>query len=68
MTINRGAAVRKANVDPFIEKAPDSGGRKGFTCAREEQITLAIAPELLAKVDELADGPKPGRTDQPSDL
>jgi len=54
MTINRGVAVRKANVDAFIEKAPDAGGRKGVVRGRKEQITLTIAPDLLAKVDEMA--------------
>jgi hypothetical protein len=53
MTINRGAAVRKANVDAFIEKAPDAG-RKGVIRGRKEQITLTIAPDLLAKVDAMA--------------
>jgi hypothetical protein len=54
MTINRGAAARKngPNVDTFISKAPDA--RKGVIRGRREQITLTIAPELLAKVDEIA--------------
>jgi hypothetical protein len=54
MTINRGAAVRKnaQDVDAFIGKAPDA--RKGVIRGRKEQITLTIAPELLAKVDEIA--------------
>jgi hypothetical protein len=54
MTINRGAAIRKGNVDAFIGKAPDAAGRKGVIRGRKEQITLTIAPDLLAKVDELA--------------
>jgi hypothetical protein len=54
MTINRGTAVRKAKVDAFIEKAPDAVGRKGVIRGRKEQITLTIAPDLLAKVDEMA--------------
>jgi hypothetical protein len=54
MTINRGAAARKPNVDDFIRKAPDAAARKGVIRGRKEQITLTIAPELLAKVDELA--------------
>ena len=55
MTINRDAAVRKdsQNVDAFIGKAPDVG-RKGVIRGRREQITLTIAPELLAKVDDMA--------------
>jgi hypothetical protein len=55
MTINRGAAVRKdaKSVEAFIGNAPDAS-RKGVIRGRKEQITLTIAPELLAKVDELA--------------
>lgn len=55
MTINRAASVRKetGEVDAFIGNAPDSG-RKGVVRGRKEQITLTIAPELLAKVDDLA--------------
>jgi hypothetical protein len=55
MTINRGATVRKdsQNVDAFIGKAPDAK-RKGVIRGRKEQITLTIAPDLLAKVDEMA--------------
>lgn len=55
MTINRAASVRKetGKVDAFIGNAPD-GGRKGVVRGRKEQITLTIAPELLAKVDDLA--------------
>jgi hypothetical protein len=55
MTINRGAAVRKdrQDVDAFIGKAPDAV-RKGVIRGRKEQITLTIAPDLLAKVDEMA--------------
>jgi hypothetical protein len=54
MTINRGVAVRKnaQDVDAFIGKAPDA--RKGVVRGRKEQITLTIAPGLLAKVDEIA--------------
>jgi hypothetical protein len=54
MTINRGASIRKGNVNAFISKAPDAVGRKGVIRGRKEQITLTIAPDLLAKVDELA--------------
>lgn len=55
MTINRGATARKdaKAVDAFIGSAPD-GGRKGVMRGRKEQITLTIAPELLAKIDEMA--------------
>jgi Ribbon-helix-helix protein, copG family len=55
MTINRGTSVRKEsqNVDAFIGKAPDAR-RKGVVRGRKEQITLTIAPDLLAKVDAIA--------------
>jgi hypothetical protein len=55
MTINRGATVKKASqdVDSFIGKAPDAV-RKGVIRGRREQITLTIAPDLLAKVDQMA--------------
>jgi hypothetical protein len=55
MTINRSAAARKSTqaVEAFIGAAPDAA-RKGVIRGRKEQITLTIAPELLAKVDELA--------------
>jgi hypothetical protein len=54
MTINHGVTVRKAgqDVDAFISKTPDA--RKGVIRGRKEQITLTIAPDLLAKVDEIA--------------
>lgn len=54
MTINRGTASRKGSqsVEAFIGKAPDA--RKGVIRGRKEQITLTIAPDLLAKVDEIA--------------
>jgi metal-responsive CopG/Arc/MetJ family transcriptional regulator len=38
----------------FIGAAPDAG-RKGVMRGRREQITLTIAPDLLARVDELAE-------------
>lgn len=55
MTINRGtsAGKRARQVDAFIGKAPDAR-RKGVVRGRKEQITLTIAPDLLAKVDEIA--------------
>lgn len=56
MTINRGSNVRKPNrdVEAFIKKAPDAAARKGVIRGRKEQITLTIAPDLLAKVDAMA--------------
>jgi hypothetical protein len=55
MTINRGATARKSTqaVEAFIGGAPDSG-RKGVIRGRKEQITLTIAPALLAKIDGMA--------------
>jgi hypothetical protein len=55
MTINRGVSVGREsqNVDAFIGKTPDAH-RKGVIRGRKEQITLTIAPDLLAKVDEIA--------------
>lgn len=55
MTINRASGIRKdsKNVETFIGGAPDAV-RKGVIRGRKEQITLTIAPELLAKVDALA--------------
>lgn len=56
MTINRGTAVRKdaKAVGTFIGAAPDANRRRGVIRGRKEQITLTIAPDLLAKVDEMA--------------
>jgi len=55
MTINRATTARKDTkaVDAFNGPAPD-GGRKGVLRGRKEQITLTIAPELLAKIDNMA--------------
>ena len=53
MPINRAPAVKNQNVDAFIGKAPDAN-RKGVIRGRKEQITLTITPDLLAKVDDLA--------------
>ncbi len=54
MTISRGVAVRKGNVDAFIEKAPTVGVRNNVVRGRKEQVTLTIAPGLPAKVDDRA--------------
>ena len=53
MPINRAPAVKTQKVDAFIGKAPDAS-RKGVIRGRKEQITLTITPDLLAKVDDLA--------------
>jgi hypothetical protein len=51
MTINRTGNVRK-DAETFIGSA--AAARKGVIRGKKEQITLTIAPELLAKVDALA--------------
>jgi hypothetical protein len=43
----------KSTTDAFIGGAPDAV-RKGVMRGRKEQITLTIAPELLARVDHMA--------------
>ena len=50
MAITRPA---KTATDTFISAAPDAV-RKGVMRGRKEQITLTIAPELLARVDRMA--------------
>lgn len=41
------------SADAFVQGAPDAV-RKGVRKGRKEQITLTIAPDLLAKVDDYA--------------
>jgi len=42
-------------VDAFISGAPDAESKpKGVRKGNKQQISLTIAPSLLAKVDELA--------------
>lgn len=43
-------------AESFISGAPDAGkpARKGVMKGKKEQVTLTIAPELLAKVDGVA--------------
>lgn len=55
MTINRGATARKNTqaIELIISAAP-AATRKGVIRGRKGQITLTIAPELPAEVDELA--------------
>ena len=55
MTINRAVGVGKStkSIEAFIGKAPDAS-RKGVIRGKKEQITLTIAPDLLAKVDAIA--------------
>jgi hypothetical protein len=40
-------------TEEFISSAPDAV-RKGVMRGKREQITLTIAPELLARVDQMA--------------
>lgn len=63
-TINRkpkganAAASVATDVDAekFIDAAPDGAkGRKGVTKGKKEQISLTIAPEILAQVDSKAE-------------
>jgi Ribbon-helix-helix protein, copG family len=51
MAITRPA---KKTTETFIGAAPDAG-RKGVIRGRREQITLTIAPDLLARVDQMAE-------------
>ena len=49
---------KPATADAFISGAPDAAPvpkvAKGVMLGNKRQITLTIAPELLARVDELA--------------
>lgn len=53
MAITKSLRAKKDNVETFISNAPDAA-RKGVMRGRKEQITLTIAPDLLAKVDNMA--------------
>lgn len=55
MAITRPA--RPKSTDSFIAGAPDAGAvvRKGVRRGKKEQITLTIAPDMLTKVDSLAE-------------
>jgi len=46
--------IRPRTTESFIAGAPDSQP-KGVRRGTKQQITLTIAPDLLAKVDEMAD-------------
>ena len=50
MAITRPKA---SSADAFVQGAPDAP-RKGVRKGKKEQITLTIAPDLLAKVDDYA--------------
>jgi hypothetical protein len=48
--------VRLKTPESFISGAPDAPPQsKGVRRGTKQQITLTIAPELLAKVDEMAE-------------
>jgi hypothetical protein len=50
--------VKPKSADSFISGAPDASAAhqaKGVRRGTKQQITLTIAPELLAKVDEMAE-------------
>ena len=48
--------VKPRTPESFISGAPDaSPAPKGVRRGTKQQITLTIAPELLAKVDEMAE-------------
>ncbi len=47
--------VKPKSPDSFISGAPDAARMKGVRRGTKQQITLTIAPELLAKVDEMAE-------------
>lgn len=46
--------VKPKTVEAFISGAPDAPARKGVIKGKKEQITLTLAPEMLVKVDALA--------------
>lgn len=49
-------AADSAAADAFISGAPDSAPKvRGVRKGKRQQISLTIKPELLDKVDELAD-------------
>ncbi len=48
--------VRPKTPESFISGAPDAASQpRGVRRGTKQQITLTIAPELLAKVDEMAE-------------
>ena len=55
MAITKPKAKNQAAAEAFIAGAPDAEAEtKGVKKGNKRQITLTIAPGLLAKVDELA--------------
>ena len=54
MTITRPKKTQDAATDAFIAGAPDAEKPRGVRKGNRQQISLTIAPALLAKVDALA--------------
>lgn len=58
-TATAPAVIDQAAADAFISGAPDSAANapkvRGVKKGNKQQISLTIAPALLAKIDELAD-------------
>lgn len=56
MAITKPKKPTAATVDNFISGAPDSTAKlKGVKKGNKQQISLTIAPGLLAKIDSMAD-------------
>lgn len=55
MAITKPNKKAAASAESFISGAPDAETKpKGFKKGNKQQISLTIAPELLAKIDGLA--------------
>jgi hypothetical protein len=55
MTITKPKPKATPAVDAFISGAPDAESKpRGVKKGNKQQISLTIAPPLLAKIDELA--------------
>lgn len=55
MTITKPKPKNTLAADAFIARAPDAEVKpKGVKKGNKQQISLTIAPTLLAKIDELA--------------
>lgn len=54
MAITKPKPKPAPSADAFIAGAPDSEKPKGVRRGRKQQISLTVAPELLARIDELA--------------
>ena len=54
MAITKPKPKPAPSADEFIAGAPDSEKPKGVRRGRKQQISLTVAPELLARIDQLA--------------